>query len=129
MEKIIKKLKDIKKQLESLKQKHHGEGKEEYYQIDQIIQRIIDRIYPEKDANDLKQKMRRLLFVGGDSTDVEDQKDYNLDLDLAIKVVTTIIEEYELFGFDNFKPIKEKIETEWQVGSNKFGYVKKKKTR
>ncbi len=129
MEKIITKLRDIKKTLEDLKQKHHAEGKEEFSQVDQVIQRIIDRIYPEKDAMDLKHKMHRNFFVCGDSTDAEDQENYLYNLDLVIKVVTTILEEYELFGFDDFKPLKEKTETEWQVGSDKFGFFKKKKTK
>ena len=41
-----------------------------------------------------------------------------------------IIEEFKLFGFDDFTPIKEKIETEYQVGSEKFGgFFRKKKTK
>jgi len=128
MEKIIEKLKEISKQLQDLKKTHYSEGEEKYHQLDQIIQRIIDRIYPENDAKDLKNKMHMQCFMAGQVSDAEEQKDFVQSLDRAIKVVNTILEEYKLFGFDDFEPIKEKTETEWQIGSDRFGYLKKKKT-
>ena len=60
---------------------------------------------------------------------MERQEDYVDNIGLSIRVIDTIKSEYALFGFDDFKPMKEKVETEWQIGSEKIGgFFKKKKS-
>ena len=132
MEKIIEKLNELKGMFEELKSVYHKKGEEEFDTTRDLLNRIIDRTYPEKDAKDLKDKLIHKSWVISSSTIEDDaywQKFYLEKIDLSIRVINTILQEYELFGFDDFKPLKEKTETEWQVGSDKFGYIKKKKTR
>lgn len=123
MENIIKKLNELEDRLLGLKEVNYQKGYDEYHSITQLLERIIDRIYPEKDARQLKSKMYRRYG------EEENQDDYLYDIDLAIRVINTIWGEYELFGFDDFKPLKEKVETEYQIGSEKLlGFFRKKKS-
>lgn len=129
MEKIILKIKELKENLEKLKEAHYSKGRKEFYSILSLLDRIIDRTYPEKDAKDIKKKLHRTLFIyTGKETDGEKQQEYLRDIDRAIRVIETITEEYNLLGFDDFKPIKEKVETEVQVGSDKIGFWRRKKS-
>ena len=130
MEKILNKLNDLESRLQELKSLNYQEGKGEYRSITQLLERIIDRIYPDKDAKQLKNKMYRIAaYVAHEETEKEKQEDYVYDIDLATRVIGTIKGEYELFGFDDFKPLKERVETEWQIGSEKMGgFFKRKKS-
>ena len=129
MEKIINKLKELKEELEKLETANYNNGAGRCYEICDFVERIIVRTYPEKDANDLKFKLHRSCFTTDEKTDAEKQKDYLDDIDLISGVIKTIIEEYELLDFDDFKLTKEKTEKEWQIGSDKVGYLRKKITR
>jgi hypothetical protein len=131
MEIILNKLNDLENRLQELKSVNYQQGKNEYRSITQLLERIIDRIYPEKDAKQIKSKMQYVRdWVLLEKNDRKEQEDYTNNIDLAIRVIGTIKGEYELFGFDDFKPLKEKVETEWQIGSEKIGgFFKKKKSK
>jgi len=129
-QKIIDKLDELKSSFEELKKQHHSKGEKKFDSDRQIIERIIDRVYPEKDAKELKDKLiHKAWIISGNETDEYWQKFYLTKIDLALGVINTILEEYKLFGFDDFKPIKEKTETEVQIGSNKIGFWRKKKSK
>lgn len=130
MDKIIENLHKIRRDLEHLRGEQHSEGEEEYQQILQLIRRIIDRIYPEKQAENLKRNLIRIIFSGEMTDEAQEQENYLYDLNSAIRVVTTLIKEGEIFGFQDFKPLKEKTETTVQLGSERFGgFFRKKKTK
>ncbi len=127
MEKIIDKLKKLRNELQDLKKVHHTKGKEKYKSIVSLLERIIYRTYPEKDAKLLICKLHILRGLSFEKLpDSEEQNEYVYDVNLALKVINTILEEYELFGFDDFKPIKEKTETETGIKAGPFSYRKKK---
>ncbi len=127
MEKVINKLDEIKSKLNELKKVHHNNGKENFYSILNLLDRIIGRTYPEKDAKDIKKKLHRTFFIyTSNETDEQQQNEYSEDIDRAIRVINTIKEEYSLFGFDDFKPIKEKTETEYGLNKGKFSLFKRK---
>ena len=128
-QKILDKLKELKILLIPLKLKHHSQGKDDFYRIMILLDRIVDRTYPEKDAKSIKNKYHRIAFFGGEIPDEEKQKDFIKDIEGKIKAIDLILEEYSLFGFDDFKQVKEKIETEIQIGSNKIGFWRKKKSK
>lgn len=54
--------------------------------------------------------------------------DYEIQLKQAIRAVDIITKEYEVFGFDDFKP-QMKTETEYGVGLGKYAFWKRKKTK
>lgn len=129
-QKIIDKLEELKVLLSVLKNQHHSKGEKDFESYRDLIKRIINRIYPEKDAKELKDKLaHKSWIITGKETDEYWQKFYLIKIDLAIRVISTILEEHELFGFDDFKPIKEKTETEIQIGSDKVGFWRRKKTK
>lgn len=127
-EKVIDKLNAMKGRFTELKNVRYHEAKDEYYKMTEVLERIIDRIYPEKDAKSLKSKLHRGVWIAVEQSEVEEQKDFCYDTDLKLHIIDAILEEHDLFGFDDFKPLKEKKETEWQVGSEKIGGFFKKKT-
>lgn len=120
MEEIQSKLNDLQNKLQELRSKRYQDGQNEYESLIQFIKRIIDRLYPEKQATELKKEL--FMSWGSENT----QKDYVIHIDLAIRVIGTIKAEDELFGLDDFKPLKEKVKTEWQLGSEKIGAMFKK---
>lgn len=122
LEKILAKIKELKDKFEKLKTKSYQIGKEEYESTVQFLERAIDRIYPEKDAKDLKKK----LSYGMEFIYESDQAKYLENVNRAIRVIDTILEEAETFGFDDFKPIKEKEETEIGINKGKFSLFKHK---
>ncbi len=123
MEIILNKLNDLENRLKELRSINYQKGRDEYYSITQLLERIIDRTYPEKDAKEIKRNLYQVYVAGGG------QEKYVVDINLAIRTISTIRSEYELFGFDNFKPLKEKVESEWQIGSENIGvFFKKKKS-
>lgn len=112
-QKIIDKLEELKNSLNELKKQHYSKGEEDFESYRDLLKRIIDRIYPEKDAEELKDRLKHTAWaITGNETDEYWQNFYLIKIDLALRVVNTILEEHELFGFDDFKPAKEKIETE-----------------
>ncbi len=126
MERIINKLKEIKNSLNDLKTRHHSKENDDFESYRDLIKRIIDRIYPEKDAKELKDRLvyKSWIITGGE-TDEYWQQFYLNKIDLAIRVIDTILNEYELFGFNDFKPIKEKVETEAKLRAGIFNFGRK----
>ena len=125
-QKIIDKLNELKNTLTELKKIHHSKGADKFESERDLIKRIIDRTYPEKDAKELKDRlMYKAWAISGNETDEYWQKFYLNKIDLAIRVIDTILKEYELFGFDDFKPIKEKVETEAKVKMGLFSLGRK----
>ncbi|ODS42803.1 MAG: hypothetical protein MSIBF_05865 [Candidatus Altiarchaeales archaeon IMC4] len=129
---IISKLLDLMDESVSLEELHYSKGEEKGKDINLLLERIIDRTYPEKDAKNLKNELSRCSGVPSRS-DAERQKKYLGRIKRTIRVIDTILEESELFGFDDFKPLKEskvpkeRTETEVQVGSNKIAFWRKKR--
>lgn len=129
MEHIAEKLDDLKDRLNELKNINCHEGNDDYESIKQLLERIIDRTYPEKDAQDLKTKLDVFApFVPISSVRYESarQNRYLKGITKAIRVIDTILIEYELFGLDDFEPVKTKIETELKVGLKDISYRRKK---
>ena len=122
--KLISKLKELGEKLDNLKNKKYLEGERELYEIQDLIERIIRRIYPEKDAKNLISKL--YFYVGGsrETTEYEKQKKYLDMINKTQKTIKIILEEYELFGFDDFEPIKE--QHEFSFGFGKTFFRKKK---
>ena len=84
-QKIIDKLNEIKNSLNRLKKKHHSKGGDEFESDREIIRRIIDRVYPEKDAKELKDKLvYRHWIITGNETDEYWQKFYLDKIDMSI---------------------------------------------
>lgn len=125
-EKVLEKINIMKNRFVELKNIRRTDAKEEYYQMAGVLERIIDRIYPVRDAQSLKGNLVRGIYFAGPTTEAEEQKDFIYDIDLKLRVIDTILQEHELFGFDNFEPIKKTKETEWQLGSDKIGFFKKR---
>ena len=124
--KIIDKLGELNKSLVELKNQHHSKGEDDFESYRDLIKRIIDRIYPEKDAKELKNRlMHKSWIITENETDEYWQKFYLNKIDLVTRVIDTILKEYELFGFDDFKPIKEKVETEAKVKMGLFSLGRK----
>ena len=122
IEKIIKKLSELKSSLEKLKNQHHSKGKDKFESYRDLIKRIIDRIYPAKDAKELKDKLvHKSWIITGKETDEYWQEFYLIKIDLAIRVINTIFGESELFGLEDFENKKEKTETKGQSHSQKAG--------
>ena len=129
-QKIIDKLKELRALFETLKAQHHSKGEKDFDSYRELLKRIIDRTYPEKDAKELKDKLAHKCWaISGEETDEYWQKFYLTKVELSLSIINTILEEYELFGFDDFKPVKEKVETEVQIGSDKIGFWRRKKTK
>ena len=127
-EKVIEKLNDMKIRYEELKKVRRLEAKDEYYKMTEVLERIIDRVYPEKDAKNLKYKLHQHLWIAVKQTEAKDQEDFCDDIDLKLRIIDTILEEHELFGFNDFKPIKQKVETEAGVKVGIFSLNRKKTT-
>ena len=128
MEEIQNKLDELHNKLQELRSISYQDGKNEYKKTTQFLERIIFRIYPEKDAKQIKSKLYDDLFVVYERTEVQDQEEYVYAIDLAIRVIETIKAENELFGFEEFKPLKEKVKTEKQIGGEIWGLSYKKTT-
>lgn len=132
MEHIIDKLHELKENLNQLQNLNYSEGNEDYESTRQLLERIIDRTYPEKDAQDLKRKLTvvsGLVATSSGISEPEHQNRYLEGISKAIRVIDTIVIEYELFGFDDFKPVKEKVETEVTFGVKNIASFSKKKTK
>jgi hypothetical protein len=126
MEKIIAKLQVLETELENLKKVYYKEGEERYYEIKKLVERIIYRIYPDKDANRLVKSLNNWGATLAGADDSFYQEEFVRNLNKFQRFIRTIKEEYELFGFDDFKPIKEKVETEMGVKAGIFKMSRKK---
>lgn len=111
IEKIIDKLKEMKDEFTTLKSANHKQGNDKFYTLSQLLDRIIDRIYPEKDAKQIKANSSSSFRVIADKTEAQEQEEYIYDIDLKLRTIGTVLSEYEIFGFYDFKPVKEKAET------------------
>jgi hypothetical protein len=132
--KVIGKLQEFRNDLRELKSVNNEKGRGRLSQISSILDRIIERVYPEKDATRLKSEAHPPVgcVIGCRSQseyEAEEEQDYQDEVDNVTRVVETILEEHELFGLEDFEPKREKKETEWQVGHSKIGYIKKKTTK
>lgn len=124
MEQIIERLKKLRSEIEDLKKLNHSQGQGKFNDLSSLLRRIIDRVYPEKDAKSLKSSLIAGAYFATDREEIL-QRDYVGDLERAIRVISTILEEFELFGFEDFKPIKEKIETEGGIKTGLFNFKRK----
>lgn len=77
--------------------------------------------------NFTKKDLPSRIFIGTDD-DAYHQDQYLESITRDVRAISTIINEYELFGFDDFTPVKEKKETKWGVGlsPNKTFFERKK---
>ena len=55
-------------------------------------------------------------------TEEQEQEDYEHYIKRLIRGINTIKEEYRLFGFDDFTPIKEKTKTTIGLGKDTWGF-------
>lgn len=114
--KTIDFLNDLKKELENLKIRGGGDS----VSIDVIRDKVrmaIRRIYP--DYEKVEKKIIPQTFLTGVPR-----------IEETIKAIDIILAEYQVFGFEDFTPQKEKIETEFQIGSEKIGaFLRRKKTK
>ena len=85
------------------------------HQIFYNLERIIDRIYPEKTSKEFRNKLNA-------------NSDLRAKIYEALLIIGAILKEHELFGFENLKPVKEKTEQEWKIRLGGVEYTRKKKT-
>jgi len=119
---LMIKLKDIQDRLTEMLKSNYLEGKEEvHYHID-FLERVIDRIYPEDHAKKMKIKLHSTPNTPSDFM-LKEEIAYKEKLKRAISVIGLIADEDTYFGFDDFTPIKEKIENEAgiKIGPFKLG--------
>ena len=88
---------------------------------------IIRRVYPEKDIKKIISNTFPIAMAFGGMTEEQEQKFYISDVKSVLRGVKTIKQEYKLFDFKDFTPVKEK--TEWKLGLNpkNIFYRKEKK--
>lgn len=124
---IMKRLGEYKETLKRIRDDHYRDSEDVYNDVYQKIITAIKRIYPE--PNDKMKQFFSSAFaarVGAD--DHYWQQRYIEQIDEAIRAIDTMTEEFELFGFGDFKPVKEKIETTVGIGKETFGFMRKKTT-
>ena len=121
-EKIIGRLKEIKSNLQELKNKNYTEGEDDYGYFQQLLDRIVDRTYPETEAKKVK-GLHHTITVSIEKSPAEKQKEYVEDIINSIKLIDTILEEYELFGFEDFQPVKEKTEKTFGLDKGKPSFL------
>ena len=74
MEKAILKIKELEEEFENLKKNNYKNGNEKYSKNVQLLGRLIDRIYPEKNATELKKSLYLPFFIATERTEFEKQK-------------------------------------------------------
>lgn len=130
LDKIKHSLIELKETLEKLLGNNFDTGKDEMYEIQSNLRMIIRRIYPNSQEVEKQFIGDKHFYWTGDEVSSEArQKWFIRDVKEFIVVIDTILKEEEIFDLENFKPLKEKVETEWQVGSNKVGFFRKKKIK
>ena len=125
--KIIGELSKIEKRLKELMNTSYKETQEEYQELCGTLRMIIRRVYPEKDIKKIISNTFPIAMAFGGMTEEQEQKFYISDVKSVLRGVKTIKQEYELFDFKDFTPVKEK--TEWKLGLNpkNIFYRKEKK--
>jgi hypothetical protein len=111
-EKIISKLKEYKEELIALKLTHHSQGNSK--ELKNKVKMVIRRVYPNYEDVEKKLFPRGIYIATG--TSQYDQHDYIRDIEKIIGAIDIILEEFELFGFQDFEPVKKKIESELKLG-------------
>ncbi len=102
----------MKKSLELLETVNYSEGESELREHKWLLKRIITRIYPEKDAEELKNDLVLRSFIASNSRMPVDLQSFFVgDIKRAIRVINRILREYELCGFDDNVPMSGKLET------------------
>ena len=111
------KLKDIQDRLTEMLKSNYDE-EEVNYHIN-FLERVIDRIYPENHAKKMKIKLH---LTPNSPSDFMLKKEiaHKNKLKRAISLIGLIAEEDTYFGFEDFTPIKEKIETEAGIKAGIF---------
>ena len=127
-QKIVAYLENLRVDLEQMKGVYNRSNTTALSDIRSKISMIIRRVYPNH------KEIEGKFFDPGPRMYYDDdelfREYYVSDCNQAIRAIDTVVEEFRLFGFDDFTPIKEKVETEYQVGSEKFGgFFRKKKTK
>lgn len=106
---LMIKLKDIQDRLTEMLNSNYDD-EEVNYHIN-FLERVIDRIYPEDHAKKIKIKLH---LTPNSPSDFMLKKEiaHKNKLKRAISLIGLIAEEDTYFGFEDFTPIKEKVETE-----------------
>jgi|SRR3989344_3663836 len=114
---LMIKLKDIQDRLTEMLKSNYDE-EEVNYHIN-FLERVIDRIYPENHAKKMKIKLH---LTPNSPSDFMLKKEiaHKNKLKRAISLIGLIAEEDTYFGFEDFTPIKEKIETEAGIKAGIF---------
>jgi hypothetical protein len=106
-EKLLEVLTDYINQIDSLKEKNHGEGASDKELLHEKIRSFIRRVFPDSDTRLREFEGIHLMVPGIDRTEEEeeewDQWDYLMDLNSWKKHLLAYKEELEIFGTD-FKP-------------------------
>ena len=108
--------------LKTLKEKNHKDTVE-------ALKMIIRRIYPNHQEIEKKYfPLQISISFGNAEHDEKQSQDHYLKrIDDCERSIMLIQLEFIIFGFD-FQPLKEKIEKEYQLGSERFGGFFRKKT-
>lgn len=122
--KILDKLEEHRKNLETLKGLHHSQGREKLDTIHDRIVMYIRRIYPSATAEEILKKFFSHLWIAT-SDDKYHQDSYLDKVKDNIRTIDMIKEEFEIMGLDDFTPKKEKIETTVGLGKNTWGFRRK----
>lgn len=126
-EKLKKSLLEIKGSLKKLEEKKDLSLEKDSQMYNQIYKRLgmyVRRIYPN-----YKEVMGDFFPKKEVSTLNQLRELFKPSIQDTMSVIDIILEEIETWDIEDFTPIKPKEETEWQLGSNKLGYFKKKKTK
>lgn len=116
--KIIEKLNELEAKLNRLKKLRHTEGEEERKDIVQLLDRIIARVYLEKDARDLRNDVHLCMGALGGESESTKQYRYIRQIDPALRVISAIKEEDDIFGLEDFKPLKEGVPSVVNITTN-----------
>jgi len=114
-EKLKEYLDDILKRLTALLDKDFNEEKE-FMDLRSKLQMVIRRVYPEYEKVEKKLICEHIFWNLDNNPNEFRQKSFLSDVNELINAVNTILEEDKIFGLKDFKPIKEKTETEVKVG-------------
>lgn len=110
---IMERLEGLKSQLLELKRETHTKGRTKFEKISQEYSMIIRRIYSEQE---------RINYIVGSVPSIcnkaneEEQEEYLRDIDSCIGCIDLIKREFDLFGFEDFTPLKKKTEIEISGG-------------
>ncbi len=114
MERFVKTLQESRMLLERLETAGYAEGMGQYLATVQLLEMIIERVYPQRLAGDLKRRLRRRQPPSEELMRAE----YVEDVRFAIRLIDSMLEEHRMFG--------RRSETEWQLGSERFGFIRRR---